>query len=146
MIRKYQEKDTEAVIEAWYQASLIAHPFLSDAFLEQEATNLRELFLPHSQTWVYDDKGEIAGFLSMVDNVVGGIFVHPNWQRAGVGTALMNQAKSLHDDLELDVFEANPIGRSFYAKYGFVPVGNHIDEATGEPAIKLRFTKEKDSL
>ena len=141
MIRLYQEKDTEDIIEAWYQASLIAHPFLTEAFLKQEDKNLRELFLPRSQTWVYEMQGQVVGFISLLDNEVGGIFVHPSWQRQGIGKALMDKASSLHERLELDVFEANKQGRSFYAKYGFEPVTKIREETTGEMTIRLRYEK-----
>ena len=143
MIRLYQEADTEEIVEAWYQASLIAHPFLTEKFLEEESNNLRERFLPNSQTWVYEEQGRVVGFISLVENEVGGIFVHPSWQRQGVGMALMDKARSLHKNLELDVFEANRQGRAFYAKYGFVPVKMYRDGATGEMTIKLRYEGQK---
>lgn len=139
MIRLYQERDTEDIIEAWYQASLIAHPFLSEKFLEEERDNIRERFLPNSQTWVYEKQGRVVGFISLADNEVGGIFVHPSWQRQGVGRALMDKARTIHKTLELDVFEANKRGRAFYAKYGFVPLNTYRDETTGEMTIRLRY-------
>lgn len=139
MIRRYEKSDTEDVVEAWYQASLIAHPFLSKQFLEEENKNLRELFLPRSQTWVYETEGQVAGFISLLDNEVGGIFVHPSWQRKGIGKVLMNKASSLHKSLELEVFEANHQGRAFYAKYGFVPIKTYRDQSTGEMTIRLRY-------
>ena len=146
MIRIYQENDTEDVIEAWYQASLIAHPFLPDTFLAQEKVNLREIFLPRAQTWVCEKQGQVVGFMSLAGNEIGGLFVHPNWQRHGVGTSLVNNARSLHSILELDVFEANSLGRSFYASYGFVPVKTHRDEATGEMMIRLRYERGEDPV
>ena len=51
----------------------------------------------------------------------------------------MDKASSLHETLELDVFEANEQGRSFYGKYGFVPVKKYRDETTGEMTIRLRY-------
>ena len=139
MIRLYQERDTEDIIEVWYQASLIAHPFLTEKFLGEENNNLRERFLPNSQTWVYEKQGRVVGFISLLENEVGGLFVHPAWQRQGVGMALMDKARSLHKNLELEVFEANQQGRAFYAKYGFVPLKKYREETTGEMTIRLRY-------
>lgn len=143
MIRLYQERDEEAIIDVWYQASLIAHPFLTEVFLEEEKGSLREIFLPNSQTWVYEEEGKVVGFISLMDDEVGGIFVRPSIQRQGVGKALMDKASSLHDYLELDVFEANKVGRAFYAKYGFVPIRKYTDETTGETTIRLRYESGK---
>lgn len=144
MIRLYHKNDTEAIIEVWYQASLIAHPFLTAEFMEQEQINLCERFLPHSQTWVYEKAGRIVGFISLVENEVGGIFVHPTWQQQGVGRALMDKAATLHDTLELDVFAANQQGRAFYAKYGFTPVKKVRDDATEEMMIRLRYVAKQN--
>jgi putative acetyltransferase len=88
---------------------------------------------------VYEKQGRVVGFISLADNEVGGIFVHPSWQRHGVGRALMDKARIVHKTLELDVFEANEQGRAFYAKYGFVPINKYGDETTGEMMIRLRF-------
>lgn len=139
MIRPYEEGDTAEIIEVWYQASLIAHPFLTDEFLEEERINLRERFLPHSQTWVYEKGGRVVGFISLMENEVGGIFVHPLWQRQGVGKVLMDQAGSLHNSLELEVFADNHQGRAFYARYGFLPINQYRDETTAEMLIRLRY-------
>lgn len=139
MIRKYQAKDLDSVLELWHEASLIAHPFLTAEFLQKERFKLRAVFLPQSETWVYVREGQVVGFLSLVENEVGGLFVRPSQQRRGVGKALMDKARSLHHSLELEVFEANKIGRAFYAKYGFVPIGKHWEEETGQMVIRLRY-------
>lgn len=139
MIRLYQAKDTEAVITLWYEASLLAHPFLSEDFLAEEKINLRERFLPHSETWVEEREGQVVGFISLVDNEIGGLFVQPRWQRQGVGRGLVDKARRLHDSLELEVFEANEHGRAFYARYGFVPVRQFRDGETGQMMLRLRY-------
>ena len=139
MIRSYQESDTEDILEAWYQASLVAHSFLSEDFLVEERQAIRDVYLPSSQTWVYEEAGRPVGFISLAGSEVGGLFVHPSMQRRGIGRALMDKARSLHETLELEVFAANSSGRAFYANYGFVPICQIIDDATGFPAIRLRY-------
>lgn len=139
MIRPYQESDVKDILEVWYQASLIAHPFLSESFLAEERRQIRDVYLPRSQTWVYEEGDKPVGFISLLGNEVGGLFVHPAVQRRGIGRALMDKACSLHETVELEVFAANTIGRAFYAHYGFVPVRQFINEATGHPAIRLRY-------
>ena len=115
MIRLYQESDIEDIIDLWYQASLLAHPFLSENFFEQEKHKIQHVYLPNSQTWVYQKKGKPVGFVSLMNNEVGAIFVHPSMHRRGIGKALMDKASSMHDSIEIDVFEANSIGRAFYS-------------------------------
>lgn len=139
MIRPYQESDVGDIIEVWYQASLVAHPFLSEDFLAEEERKIRAVYLPNTQTWVYEEQGKLVGFISLINNEVGAIFVHPLLQRRGIGRALMDKACSLHETVELDVFEANSIGRTFYSKYGFVPIRQFTHDETGEPMIRLRY-------
>lgn len=113
MIRPYEASDVEAILDIWYQASLIAHPFLAEDFLGEERRRIRHVYLPHSVTMVYEEKGTAVGFISLNGNDVGGLFVHPAQQRRGIGRALMDQACTLHEALELEVFAANAIGRAF---------------------------------
>ena len=142
MIRLYQEKDMPAILDIWHQASLLAHPFLSEAFLTKEKNNLRYIFIPRSQTWVYEEGDKVIGFMALQGNEVGGLFVHPTKQRRGIGHALMDKARSLHDSLELEVFEKNHQGRAFYAKYGFLPISQYKETTTNETMLRLRYKKE----
>jgi putative acetyltransferase len=139
MIRPYHAGDVEDIVDIWYQASLVAHPFLSEHFLADEERKIRQGYLPAAQTWVYEEAGQVVGFISLLGNEVGGVFVHPEMQRRGIGAALMDMACSLHDTVELEVFQANSIGRAFYAKYGFEPIDEFTLDETGEPTIRLRY-------
>ncbi|MCA9926278.1 MAG: GNAT family N-acetyltransferase [Anaerolineales bacterium] len=139
MLRKYQTEDLEDVLTVWATASAIAHPFLSTAFLAGERHNIATLYLPNSETWVWEAEGRAAGFISLLGNEVGGLFVDPALHRMGIGQALMDHARTLHGDLEVEVFKANLIGRRFYEKYGFVLMHELIHEETGQAALRLRL-------
>lgn len=114
MIRKYQHKDIEELLEVWFWSSSLAHPFLSDDFMEQERENIRNKWIPRSETWVYEHEGEVIGFISLIGNEVGGLFLTPNRHGQGFGRALMDHAKGIHNELEVEVFKENGIGRQFY--------------------------------
>ena len=75
----------------------------------------------------------------MLGNEVGGLFVAPGSHREGIGRALMDHARASRDYLELDVFEANDIGRAFYDAYGFKLVGERLEEETGFRILRLRL-------
>lgn len=139
IIRPYGHGDLDAVLDVWYRASLIAHAFLTEDFFEHERREIAERWLPIADTIVADVDGRVGGFLSLVGNEVGAIFVDPDQQGLGVGRALMDEAVASRPFLELDVFEANSIGRRFYDAYGFVPVDRHVNERVGQPELRLRF-------
>jgi putative acetyltransferase len=138
MIRKYRHDDCDEVLEVWAAASAVAHPFLSREFLERERHDIRNVHLRTAETWVWINAGRVGGFLSLIGNEVGALFVDPRRQRSGIGRALVDHARGLRDELEVEVFAANTIGRAFYAKYGFVPLRRRVHEPTGQEVIRLR--------
>jgi len=142
-IRKYRPTDIDAVVSAWEAASRLAHAFLPEAFLRQEKKNLREIYMPNSNSWVAELEQTVVGFLSMHGNEVGGLFLHPDYHGHGIGRALMDKARETHNDLVLEVFEENTIGRKFYDRYGFKLVEKKIFEQTGHTLLRLKYTAEE---
>ncbi len=145
IIRKYTDADCDGVIEAWYAASLVATPFLSDEFMSDERGNIRTKWLPMAETWVSEVDGTVAGFIALIGNEVGAIFVHPDYQGRGIGRELMDHAASLRDELVLDVFEENAIGRRFYDRYGFQIESKHMHDDTGFMQLRLSFAANKNT-
>ena len=141
MIRKYEETDLEGLLDVWYQASLVAHPFLGEDFFTQERENIRTVYMPVTETWVYEDAGRVVGFISLLDNEVGGIFVYPSWQGKGVGRSLMDKAGESHSTLELEVYAENKNARRFYERYGFVAFKEFPHEETGRSLLRMRLEK-----
>lgn len=139
MIREYRDADLDQLLEVWYRASEVAHPFLTEEFLAAERENIRKVHMPKAKTWVYEDAGKVVGFIALIGNEVGAIFVSPDMHGRGIGRALMDLARDRHDTLELDVFEANSIGRSFYERYGFTRIGRHVHAESGHPCLRLRY-------
>jgi putative acetyltransferase len=139
-IRKYESGDLPDVLSAWENASRIAHPFLTGEFLEQERRNIPDVYLPNAETWVIEQSEKIIGFISLIGNEVGAIFVQPEYHGTGAGRALMDKVQALHGDLEVEVFEANSMGRRFYANYGFEPLSKKVHAQTGNVLLRLKFT------
>jgi putative acetyltransferase len=139
-VRKYQAEDLDAVLNCWQEASRIAHPFLSDDFLKQERFNIPNVYMPITETWVCESGAEVIGFISLLGNEVGAIFVKPKDQRSGAGHALMNKARDLRGQLVVDVFEANTIGIGFYKKYGFQPGATRMHEETGNTVLRMALS------
>ncbi len=140
MIRKYRESDCEALIEVWFAASQVATPFLSDDFLAEERDKIRQIYLSKAETWVFEIEDTVAGFIALIGNEVGAIFVHPKLQGRGIGRALMDHAAGLRDSLYLDVFKENAVGCRFYDRCGFRFEREHVHEQSGHSQIRLVYT------
>ena len=140
MIRAYQDADVDAILDVWYKSSSLAHPFLSDEFQEKEKKNIREIYLPNTVTWVYEADGRILGFISMMGNEIGAIFLDPSYHGRGIGKTMLDWVKQKHDSLEVDVFKANHIGRAFYDRNGFRFMREYIHKETKQEVLRLKLS------
>ncbi len=140
IIRQYQDKDLNDVLSSWESASKIAHPFLNEEFLEKERYNIPNVYIPNADTWVIEQEGQVFGFMALIGNEVGALFIQPKFQGKGAGKALMDKAQELCGDLEVEVFKENTIGQKFYFRYGFELLKEKIHEATGNEVLRLKFS------
>jgi putative acetyltransferase len=139
MIRKHKEGDLEAILDVWYQASTLAHPFLDSAFVEKVKKDMREMYIPNSETWVYEEGGKVIGFIGMMENEIGGLFVLPAHHSRGVGTALVNFILAQHKELEVEVFKENKIGRAFYDRFGFETFKEEMNEESQQLVLRMSY-------
>ena len=139
MIREYKPDDLDVLLEIWYEAARIAHPFWTDDLFVKERKAISEDHLATAETWVFEEGDRVVRFIALLSSEVGGIFVAPKWQGRGVGRALMDHARLGRDRLELDVFEANEVGRAFYDAYGFRVAGSRSDPGTGLTVLRMTF-------
>ena len=137
MIRKHLDNDLEQIMKVWQESSTMAHPFLNPVFVEKVKTDMRTMYIPGSETWVYENEQGIIGFISMMDNEIAGLFVLPQNHSKGIGTKLVNFVSDFNDTLEVEVFQQNKIGRSFYNKYGFKQIREFLHEESTEQVLRL---------
>lgn len=139
MIRKHNPKDLEQILDVWYKSSSLAHPFLDLGYVEKVKDDMRNLYIPDSDTWVYIKNNTIVGFISMMGNEIAGLFVLPNHHSKGIGTQLVNLVSKLHNELDVEVFAKNVIGRAFYKKYGFKLIDRFLHEESNNEVLKLAY-------
>lgn len=142
-IRQYRQSDLDDVLDAWEVATRMAHAFMTDEFIARERINVAEMYLPNTDTWVAEVDGSVVGFIALMGNEVGAIFLQPDHHGQGIGKSLMDKAQELHGALEVEVFSANAIGRRFYQGYGFEEVEQKIHQPTGHTLLRLRFAANR---
>ena len=130
----------EAVVTCWRIASELAHPFLSKPFLDQEAENLRTIYLNIAETWVTEIDDTIVGFIALIENEIGGLFLVPTLHGKGYGRALMDKAISKRRFLKVDVFKDNTIGNRFYQRCGFKREDEYLHEPSGQITLRLGYS------
>ncbi len=139
MIRKYKEKEIPVLIEIWEQAAEIAHPFLSKEFTKMVKKAMTEMYLPNSETWVYEKSGIVVGFISMAKNEIGGLFILPDYHSKGIGTSLVKHICQFHNEIEVEVFNENKIGKPFYEKIGFRIIKEYLQEETNQKVLRMTY-------
>ncbi len=130
MIRIASVSDTEKILDIWLEASIESHGFVRRSFWEAKLDDMRTIYLPTSENYVYDD-GSVRGFLALKNALLAAIFVSPASQGKGVGRALMSEAIRLRGRLSLSVYEENQRAVGFYETFGFETVEKREDRETG---------------
>ncbi len=143
MIRKYNEHDTDTVLAIWLNTSIKAHDFIEADFWRSQVENMRDIYLPASEIWVYEQDGSVIGFYALYESSLAAIFVLPEFQGQGIGKSLIAHAKDQSAELALSVYKANEASYQFYLSQGFVKISEQADPHTGHPeyTMNLRQTK-----
>ena len=62
----------------------------------------------------------VIGFMRVEEHVIRDLFIHVDYQRQGLGSRFIQQAKKENDFLSLSTFELNKGAQKFYDVMGFV--------------------------
>ncbi|AMS18276.1 MULTISPECIES: N-acetyltransferase [Pseudomonas] len=132
MIRRFEQQDMDAVLDIWLQASLKAHDFIDASFWQSQVDNMRNLYLPASETYVIERQSKVRGFYSLHDDQLAALFVAPAFQAKGIGKQLLAHARAQRPVLSLAVYKDNTASCGFYLAQGFVVTHEQTDEQTGQ--------------
>lgn len=131
MIRQLQNKDIDKIMGIWLESTIYAHKFISKEYWNENYNIVKDVYIPMSKTFVYEDNDDIRGFISIINNdFIGALFVEKNYQSQGIGKSLIDYAKNLYDNLSLAVYKENEKALEFYKKMGFKIISENINEDT----------------
>jgi len=140
MIRKFKQSDMESVLKIWLDSSIKAHDFIESNFWESNKDDMREIYIPSSENYIYEKEGNIKGFISLYGDTVAALFVSPEIQRLGIGTSLIKRAKKIHKSLNLTVYKENEKSVKFYINNGFKIIKEQIDKNTGCLELLMKYS------
>ncbi|MGE4470235.1 MAG: N-acetyltransferase [Desulfovibrio sp.] len=127
-IRPAEPEDLDTLLDIWLRASKQAHHFVPGDFWESRLQDMRELYLPAAEVHVHMEGKKPTGFLALCENTLAALFVAPEAQGKGVGSALLRQAREQRSSLELTVYNENKRAVAFYTAQGF-----HLEEIRTDP-------------
>jgi GNAT superfamily N-acetyltransferase len=98
------------------------------------------VLIPHREVWLAVEDGEAVGVLVLDGADLDWLFVAPHAQTRGVGSALLDHAKSLRPDgLSLWTFVTNVAAQRFYERRGFVEAERTDGAGNEEHAPDIRY-------
>lgn len=144
-IRPYAPEDTERLLAIWYDASRVGHPFFTEEQLSEQKRLVRDIYLPQAGNWVATKAGAPVGFIGLIDNFIGGLFVDPVRHGNGAGRRLIQHAAGRKGMLELEVYALNRKADGFYRHLGFREIGRRATDDNGLPFEVVHLRLEQPS-
>lgn len=128
----------------WKSASRAGHPFLTSDDLDADEPLVRDTYIPMAQITVADDGSRICGFIAMVGDFIGALFVAPDLHRSGIGRLLVEFEAGRRGPIGVEVYEANAKARSFYGAAGFVETGRRKTDDRDRPLPLVQMTLSRE--
>ncbi len=98
MIRQGRPEDAESIADA-FVASLESLTFLPHLHtVEEHRRFIGEVVPRDHEIWVAEEDGRVVGLAAIGEDTLGHLYVHPDAQGRGIGTALLDKTKELRPD------------------------------------------------
>lgn len=142
MIRTFEEKDLDRIMELWLFTNLSAHEFVKSEYWKNNFYAVKAM-MPEAEIYVYEENEEIQGFIGVMDHYIAGIFVSEQYQSKGIGKKLLDYVKDKNNKLSLSVYEKNERAIHFYLREQFTFLKKQIDADTGEMEWEMNWRRRK---
>ena len=140
MIRKLRKTDLDEVAYIWLHTNKKAHDFIAETYWD-EHFEMVEGMLGDAEIYVFEEQGQIKGFVGLDGEYIAGIFVREKEQSLGIGKQLLDFVKSLKGQLKLNVYQKNERAIKFYTREQFEIQDEQTDEARGEAEYLMLWKK-----
>lgn len=122
LVRRARLDESDAVAALFRNSKETALPYVADVHTaDEDRPFFRDRVFPACEVWVAERGGRVVGFCAFREGWIDHLYVHPEHQRAGVGSALLGLATQRNPELRLWTFQRNAVARRFYEAHGFVP-------------------------
>jgi len=130
MIRQFKISDESRVSEIWLKSGQGEYTYLPQFQSLDKEKALRvfhKIITSKSEIWLEVDESIIKGFVALQGSYIDRLYVDPEFQRQGIGTALVQYAKEkCPAELGLRTHQQNRRACKFYEKNGFEVVNYGI--------------------
>src|SRR5699024_12355510 len=99
-------------------------------YWESQIEEMKEKYIPMSETHVITNQTKIIGFISMVEGYLAALFIDVAYQNNGAGQELLKFERRRRNRIRLKVYKEHLSGVRFYEKNGFIIKAELTDELT----------------
>ncbi|MBO0471406.1 GNAT family N-acetyltransferase [Enterococcus sp. DIV0242_7C1] len=138
-VEKLNSKELEEILEIWLTVNIEAHFFIPKNYWLEHLESVKEQ-LPLADLYLAIENDTIVGFLGLSNTYIAGIFVLSAYQNQKIGESLLNEVKSVNNQLSLSVYQKNQKALAFYLKHDFQIIDKQID-ANDELEYQLIWKK-----
>lgn len=122
-IRLGEDADLEETIRVWHETKRATYEFIAqerDRSLDEDRAFFRAHIHPRCALWVAIDDDAVRAFVALDGAYVDRLYVHPDAQGRGIGSALLDRARTLRPEgIALHTHQRNAAARAFYENRGF---------------------------
>ena len=129
-IEPCNENDYQMLVEIWERSVRATHSFLTEKYIMDIRESLISKYFKAVSLYVIYDVETVAGFIGLCDHNIEMLFIDPMYTGKGLGTKLIEFAKSLGAN-SVDVNEQNPKALGFYQANGFHVVSRDEFDSDG---------------
>jgi GNAT superfamily N-acetyltransferase len=136
MIRRLAPGDAVQVAAVSSGSFVTLLAFLPDLHTNEErGAFITEVVPRDHELWVAEEDGRVVGLAAVGADTLGHLYVHPDHQGRGIGTALLEKTKELRPDgFTLWTFPANVAACRFYERHGLRAI-EHGDGSGNEEGV-----------
>ena len=143
-VRRMQPLELDIVTAVWWQSLDDSTQWLRPEQkppMAEAMTFFRTVVVPRCELWVAERDGAIVGVLAMHQDEVDRLYVATEAQGQGIGSALLDHAKSLSPRvLRLVTLQRNTQACRFYEHRGFVAYDTgRSPPPEDEPDVRYRW-------
>ena len=125
-VRRLEREQFAAAVDVWVRARWDAQPWLEERMGYTDEQNLaffRDVICVEFQVWIAAEGATVLGLIALKNNEIDRLYVAPEFQRRGIGSALLDKARELSPEwLGLFTHQRNEKARRFYEARGFSAV------------------------
>lgn len=141
MLKQFNAKDIDVIMEIWKDGNLQFQSFIDTDYWMKKYVDVRKEFLK-DKIYVYTEATNIKAFVVINPNgEITNIYVTPEIQREGIGENLIQKLKSENTTLLANVYEKNYNAMLFFKAMGFKKISEGTNEINNEKYFTLQWSK-----